>query len=178
MSVYTKRGDKGFTSVLTKRRKEKRVRKDSNVIEAIGSVDELNTFIGVVVSLSKDKKLIERLTQVQTNLFTIGSIIAGSGLSFGKAETKKIEEQIDKIDQTLPPIKNFTLPRGSLVGAHLHQARSVSRRAERNFVKVVKSLNIPNAVSIYLNRLSDYFFILARLENKKSKKREIIWKGP
>lgn len=178
MSVYTKRGDRGETSLYNKKtRKEKRVLKDSGIIEAIGTIDELNTFLGVVRSLSRNKVLIREIKEIQRNLFSIGSILAGTVLPFGKDKTKRLEIRIDDLEGKLPVIANFTLPGGSVVGAHLHLARSISRRAERVLVGLSRKNKISPEVLVYLNRLSDFLYILARYENKRKKIKEVIWKG-
>lgn len=177
MGVYTKRGDKGKTSLIGKKKQEIRVSKNSETIETIGTIDELNAFLGIITSTSKRKNLVKKVRRVQRNLFTIGSIFAGADEFLEERETKGLEKEIDLLEEKLPVVKNFTLPGGSVIGAHLHFARAISRRAERMVVSLSRKKKVSPKILRYINRLSDYFYILARDENKTSKKKEIIWKG-
>ena len=177
MAIYTRRGDKGETSLFDKKGKEKRVNKDSLRIYAIGALDELNSHIGFAASLVEDKKILRNLLDIQKDLLKIGSILAGSRLRFAKSRVKALERQIDKIDGDLPVLKNFILPGGSLPASTLHIARSIARRAERRIVSLAKTLSVNEHLLSYLNRLSDYLFMLARVVNYKMGQKEKIWKG-
>src|SRR3989344_7153455 len=129
MVIYTKRGDKGETSLYdASSAQRKRVSKNSIRIWAIGSVDELNSYLGVVVSHSSDSKLNKILKGVQRDLLNIGSILAGSNLAFFDSKTKKLEKIIDELEGSLPLLKNFVLPGGTEVAAHVHYARCLARR--------------------------------------------------
>ena len=163
MAVYTKTGDKGKTGTFG----GKRVSKSSKLINIIGSIDELNSFLGII----------RGLTEIQGNLFTINSIIAGSKLHFTKSKTKELERQIDKWEGELPVQKNFIYYGGTSRSAHIFFARALCRRAERELVSFSKEQKTPEAIIVYINRLSDYLFMLARSENFKAKVKEEFWKG-
>ncbi len=163
MAIYTRKGDKGLA-------------KDSLKIQAIGTIDEVNSFLGVAsfgMNL-KEKKILE---EIQKNLFTIGAILAGANLRFYASKTKKLERQIDKLEKELPPLKNFILPGGSLEGGRLHFARTLVRRAERVIVVFSREEKVKPQILVYLNRLSDFLFVLARKVNYDKGIREEIWKG-
>ncbi len=178
MAVYTKTGDKGETSLYDpKDSRNKRTSKDSCNIEAIGAVDELDSFIGVTRSFTQDKDLQKLLREVQKNLLTIGSILAGSSLRFHKSKTTKLEKRIDQAEAKLPVLKNFILPGGGVVASHLHYCRSLARRAERRVVALSKEKEIKPQVLMYINRLSDLFFMLAREQSASKGERETVWVG-
>lgn len=186
MKIYTKTGDKGSTSLYG----GQRVDKDSARIEAIGNIDELNTLIGVINSTIKKKtaskkltKIQELLTKIQSDLFVCGGDIA-TPLDVHKnlkqvrielADVEKLEKEIDFYSEQLEPMHSFILPGGSETGALLHQARSVCRRAERSVVYAMKHEEISGTCQIYLNRLSDLLFILARTVNKYNQIQEQPW---
>lgn len=176
MSVYTRTGDRGKTSLYG----GKRVFKSDLRIEAIGSVDELNSAIGIVLSLLRHKDIQKELAQIQSDLFEIGAVLARStgesSLHFEK-RVADFEKLIDKLTGTLPELNNFILPGGSLPGSHLHLARSVSRRAERRIVELSQKEKVQDEILIYLNRLSDLLFMFARYINYKEKKKEVQWKS-
>lgn len=176
MSIYTKSGDKGETGLFSKTPgKPIRVDKDDQIIRTIGTIDEANSYLGIIVSEINDKQLIKTLKQVQTNLFTIGSILAGSDLTFSSGETDKLEKIIDDIDKQVPPLTNFILPGGSSVAARLHFARTLVRRAEREMAALNNERKIPAVILKYINRLSDTLFMLARDENRKKGIEEEKW---
>jgi cob(I)alamin adenosyltransferase len=177
MSVYTKKGDKGETALYDPTNNQrKRVSKDSLRIEAIGTVDELNSYLGVVITNSENLEISELLKDVQSNLFTIGSITAGSKLRFSLTKTTKLEKVIDELEGTLPVLSNFILPGGSILAAHIHFARSLSRRAERRMVALNKIEKVRPQILVYMNRLSDFLFMLARKANYELKVADEIWK--
>ena len=162
MTIYTRKGDKGKTGVFN----GKRLSKDSLLIEAIGSIDEANSWLGVVSGFE----------EIQKDLMTISSILAGADLKLPSTKTKKLEKEIDRLDKILPPLKYFILPGGSETGAKLHFARALVRRAERSLV----SLEIKNykvEILAYMNRLSDYLYMKAREQNFKKGIKEKIWKS-
>ncbi len=172
MGIYTKKGDKGKTSLINSK---KQVSKASKVIEVIGTIDEANSFLGIVVSESKSADLATKIIQVQNNLFTINAILAGAKISFSKKETESLEKYIDNIDKKLPKLTNFLIPGGNPLAAKVMYARTLVRRAERKYAILHgKDRNI--SVQKYLNRLSDFLFMLFRLELNKTKSKEIIWK--
>ncbi|HTK03680.1 MAG TPA: cob(I)yrinic acid a,c-diamide adenosyltransferase [Alphaproteobacteria bacterium] len=167
MAIYTKTGDKGNTKVFDKKTGTLvPIRKNSCKIKSIGAIDELNSFLGIIGGL----------TEIQGDLFTINSILAGSKLKFSKTKTKKLEKQIDKWEGTLPVQKNFIFYGGSPRAAMTFYARALARRAERSLVAFAKKEPVPESVSIYMNRLSDYLFMLARSINLESGVEEKFWK--
>ncbi|OGM08056.1 ATP:cob(I)alamin adenosyltransferase [Candidatus Woesebacteria bacterium RBG_16_36_11] len=174
MVVYTKRGDKGKTMLLGS---QMLVAKDSPVVNALGAIDEANSYLGVIVADSNDKILKRILLKIQNNLFTINSILAGAKLKLAESNVKDLENIIDKIEPKLPILKNFVIPGGPKISAKLMYARSLIRRAEREVVGISKKLKVKNNIGIlaYLNRLSDTLFILARQETYKKGKKETIW---
>lgn len=179
MKIYTRRGDSGETSLFGGRR----VRKSNSRIEAYGTVDELNSYIGLVRSyqISDHGEIV--LDKVQQHLFVAGTELATPGDSnkniqhLGDEEINWLEKQIDALEEELPALKNFILPGGGTVGATLNVCRTVCRRAERICVRYLDEEKISSGVIRYLNRLSDLLFVLARYENKQAGYPEKIWKG-
>jgi len=191
MAIYTKRGDTGETSLYDRGGTQRiRISKDSMRIRAIGAIDELNSWVGVCIAVGQQSKIKFKrekiLEDIQGDLFTIGSILAGSDLRFSISKTNKLEKIIDEFEGKLPVLKNFILPGGSLLGGYLHLGRTVARRAERGVVSLSLSLRnqkefknkrvISESVLPYLNRLSDFLFMLARYTNISSGEKEKIWK--
>ena len=178
MAIYTKKGDRGETSLYdVDARKAKRISKSSDRIEAIGSIDEVNSLLGVAASFVKYKKTIKFIEDIQRDLLTIGSMLAGSKLKLSEDRVDDLEEIIDELEGKLPVLSNFILPCGSTPAAHLQQARSVVRRAERVLVKLGQKENVDEIILMYINRLSDLLFMLAREQNSKAKVKDKIWKG-
>lgn len=173
MAIYTKKGDQGKTCLLN----GKKTPKSSTKIETIGAVDELNSYLGVIISFSNDSVLMVELKQVQKDLLTAGSILGGSKLKFYKAKTKRLERTIDKLEKKLPGLKHFILPGGTITGSQLHFARTLARRAEREVARLNEAEKIRPQILEYLNRLSDYFFMLARYANYKLQVKEEVWVG-
>lgn len=178
MKIYTKTGDSGETSLFG----GKRVWKNDLRIEAYGTVDELNSVLGVAVSEIKTLELREVLNGIQNDLFILGSDLAspsnGKNNSVQRIDEeliKKLEEIIDKFDPQLPPLKNFILPGGLKSAALLHLARTVCRRAERNVVALSKIEKVGIEIEKYLNRLSDLLFVLARFENFSNGSSDVVW---
>lgn len=178
MSIYTKRGDSGQTSVLEKNNEQKvRITKDSLIVESLGSGDELNSWLGVVYSSSESPQLKQIIHTMQTNLLTIGSTIAGAKLKFPEKHTKDLEKLIDELEGKLHVLSNFVYPRGTMTASHLQYARSLARREERRVVALSKEVKIKPEILSYLNRLSDALFTLARYENWKNGTDEEVWVG-
>ena len=177
MAIYTKRGDKGETSFLNKlSSQKKKISKASSIISAIGTVDEVNSFLGIIAS-NADPELRKILREIQKELFLIGSILAGAKLRFYSIKIKRLEKQIDEMDKILPPLKNFIFPGGTEIGAQLHFSRSLTRRTERAVVRLSKKEKVRPQIIRYLNRLSDFLFMLARKVNSDAKIKEEIWKS-
>jgi cob(I)alamin adenosyltransferase len=177
MSIYTRTGDKGETGLFSSDRSKKiRVSKASPKIEAIGCIDEANTFLGLAASFTRDKKLKRKIFDIQRHLFEVGSILAGAKVVLYKDLPLQMEKEIDEMDKVLPKLTNFILPGGGRGGSFLFMARTFVRRAERRVVALSKEEKISSEVIIYLNRLSDYVYTLARFSNFREKKKEEIWK--
>jgi cob(I)alamin adenosyltransferase len=175
--VYTKKGDDGSTSLLSGRR----VAKFSAEIKAVGALDELNSFVGLLRSEIHNSN--DFLEDVQWNLFNAGSIIINDNNAelpeIKEGDTKLLEKFMDEMNEELPPLKNFILPKGSKAVATAHICRTVARRAEINVLecKVLDNFVKLHPISIYLNRLSDYFFVYARYLAHKENIGETIWKN-
>lgn len=175
MPIYTKKGDKGKTSLFAP--KEIRVDKDSLIVEAIGAVDELDSFIGVTKTFSENPETRKLLSEIQENLLTVGSSLAGSGLKISKSKTTTLEKKIDLWDSQMPKLANFVLPGGTALGAHLHYCRSLARRAERRIVALSKVQKLNPNILMYANRLSDFFFVLSRKTNHDHQINDELWVG-
>ena len=181
MKIYTKTGDDGKTSLF----RGGRVSKDHDRIEAYGSVDELNSVIGIVIAETSILQVKEVLTKIQNDLFVIGSDLAtitenDSSMDKKIMRTSEemilfLEKQIDYFDEKLKPLTNFILPGGSKSASYLHLARTVCRRAERKVVRLMNSVDISNKIMIYLNRLSDFVFVLSRFENQNANFPDTLW---
>jgi cob(I)alamin adenosyltransferase len=152
------------------------ISKTSCKIASIGAIDELNSFLGVSKSFSINTDFKNKITQVQKNLFTINSILAGGNLRFSKVQTKKLEKQIDVWEGSLPVLKNFIIYGGSQEASLVYYSRALCRRAERSLVSFAKKEKVPESVLIYFNRLSDYLFMLARSTNHIDESKEELWK--
>ncbi|MCR4965362.1 MAG: cob(I)yrinic acid a,c-diamide adenosyltransferase [Bacteroidales bacterium] len=177
MKIYTKTGDKGTTSLVD----GSRVYKDDALLEAYGTIDELNAQIGVVIAQNSE----EFLTKVQNMLFVTGSLLATppeKWETFFKDVkldefTSEIEAEIDRMQTELPKMTGFILPQGNMLIATTHVCRTVCRRAERNIVKLMRQDERYGTVQKMINRLSDYLFILARNYHKKFGIDETNWKS-
>ncbi len=176
--IYTKSGDKGLTSLFS----GKRVPKFHERIETYGSVDELNSFVGLIRDQNIDGHYKEILLKIQGKLLTIGSALANDEKSGISTELKDedihlIEKEIDTISKDLPSLKSFIIPGGNTVISYCHIARTICRRAERNTVRLAGSINVDQLIIKYLNRLSDYFYTLARKIAYDKNIPEIPWKA-
>lgn len=179
MKIYTKGGDEGKTSLLG----GERVSKSHERIEAYGTIDELNACLGVVEAEFHEKTSKKDLLRIQETLFTIGSHLASSKASATKilpkispAEVTFLEDKIDGMEKKLKPLKNFILPGGSMLVGHCHLARCVCRRAERHVVLMNEKTKVDPLILMYLNRLSDYLFVLARYSAKLEGVKDVEWK--
>lgn len=179
MKIYTKTGDKGQTSLLG----GSRVPKHHLRIESYGTIDELNSYIGLLRDQSIDEKHVEVLLEVQDRLFTIGSYLASepekSKVKIPELKEEDIlflEKQIDELNDALPPMRSFVLPGGHTTVSFCHIARCVCRRAERLVVHLSETETVNDSVMRYLNRLSDYLFMLARKLSQELSAAEIAWK--
>lgn len=175
--MYTRRGDRGDTSLYG----PKRVKKDDPRVEAYGTIDELNSIIGVIVSESRDEALASSLKEIQRMLFVAGGDAATEMKGkqevprIGPSQTKRLEGLTDDLLSRLPPLSNFILPGGSRTGSLLHVARSVCRRAERRIVTALRSQEMNPELLPFFNRLSSYLFNLSRWENSRAGKEEDVW---
>jgi cob(I)alamin adenosyltransferase len=181
VKIYTKTGDEGITGLLGNRR----VPKDDIRIEAYGTVDELNAVLGLARAQGLDPAADSLVAQLQNELFAVGSALADPDPkgkyhhSIRTEHATRLEGLIDALEAELTPLTNFILPGGSLPAAQLHLARTVCRRAERLVVRLARQPggDVPTALIVYLNRLSDLLFVMARVVNHRAKVSDIPWKG-
>lgn len=192
MSIYTKTGDNGETSLFD----GQRVPKSDLRINLLGDLDELNAHIGLLASYLKTWKDAAKLTEynskfldfhlrfieiIQSSIFDIGAQVANPSMKNSlpgdySSQVKRLEVAIDVMERDLPKLQNFILPGGSAGAAYAHIARAVTRRAERKFSSVINEQKNESAAK-FLNRLSDYFFMLARFLNKQAQTKDILWRG-
>ena len=180
MKIYTKFGDSGETALFG----GTRLRKDAPRIEAIGTVDELNAYIGYAQTLIDDAELSELIARIQNHLFDVGADLATPATHAKAAEfrisedfTTEMETAIDTLSEELPPLTNFILPGGCAAGAILHIARVVCRRSERCVVRLTREEDVNPEIIRSLNRLSDLLFVLARMVNFRLQTPEPIWES-
>lgn len=180
MKIYTKTGDKGTTSLLG----GKRVSKADERINAYGTVDELNSYIGLVRDQEVNLPRLEVLKEIQDRLFTIGSLLAADPAYNKKKvpdlyeeDVEFLEKEIDKMNEHLSPMKSFILPGGHQSVSFCHIARCVCRRAERLVISLSEHDEVNGLIVKYLNRLSDYLFVLCRQMSKDLNAEEIPWKA-
>jgi cob(I)alamin adenosyltransferase len=181
MKIYTKTGDKGDTGLFG----GGRVPKNHPRVEAYGDVDELNATLGVALATQPMPRIDEILAPIQQDLFAIGALLATPKLEkmrehlekarIDEARIAELERAIDGGDDELEPLKAFVMPGGTPKAAALHVSRTVCRRAERRVVELAADTEIPQVVIIYLNRLSDLLFTLARVANKRGGSAEVTW---
>jgi cob(I)alamin adenosyltransferase len=177
-SLYTRRGDRGETSLYGPRR----VPKDSPRVEAYGTVDELNSYVGVVLSDCRDAKTAVSLKRIQKMLFVAGADLASDSASSNvpritDKDTLAVEEMTDELLGKLPPLRNFVLPGGSRLSSEIQFARTICRRAERRVLTASKAEGLNPELIPFLNRLSSYLFNLARFVNQRKKVKEEVWKS-
>lgn len=181
--IYTKTGDKGETSLFT----GKRVRKNDPYIDALGTVDECNSAIGASLAFlpQSASQVRDQLTAIQHALFDLGAALATPRSSASLSKIAKtrfdhegvelLEKWIDAWELQLPPLTTFILPGGHPAGAMLHVARSICRRAERLVVPINRETDVSDEVLMYLNRLSDYLFVVSRFVNHHLNSPETLW---
>ena len=176
--VYTRTGDAGTTSLVG----GERAPKNSSRLEAYGTVDELNSHIGLVAAHTSHADVNEMLTWIQHRLFDIGSYLAcnpdGNFLlspGIDDVSVAKLEKMIDDLDSRLPAIKEFVLPGGTVAAAEAHVTRTVCRRAERRILNLAQESRVESIVLRFINRLSDFLFVLARFNNIGNGVDEIFW---
>ncbi|MDE0041117.1 MAG: cob(I)yrinic acid a,c-diamide adenosyltransferase [Candidatus Poribacteria bacterium] len=181
MKIYTKTGDTGETGLFG----GARIPKNSLRIDAIGTIDELNACIGTVRSQIADEAIDNLLHRIQNELFNIGADLAtldshakSNQLRISEDFVGALENDIDRLENELAPLRNFILPGGSVAGSTLHLARTVCRRSERTVVMLADSESINPAILPYLNRLSDFLFVLARFVNSRLGQPEPLWESP
>jgi cob(I)alamin adenosyltransferase len=180
MKIYTKTGDDGTTSLFS----GGRVRKDHLRVEAYGTIDELNSILGVVRALQPHPTIDAWLYRLQYELFNLGADLATPPdaksawvIRVTPAQVTWLEQSIDEMDAQLKPLKHFILPGGTAVSAQLHVARTVCRRAERVMVTLAEHETLGEATQQYVNRLSDWLFIVARYANFLADVAEPIWEA-
>jgi cob(I)alamin adenosyltransferase len=178
MKIYTRKGDDGFTSLWS----GERVPKSSLRVEACGTLDELNCAIGTTRAASPTGLSENYLAAIQRRLFSLGADLASTGrrrpaARVGQLDVTWLEAQIDRMESELPPLKNFLLPGGSTAAAQMHLARAICRRTERMIVSLSNNEEINREILAFLNRLSDFLFVLARYENLVSGIPEEKWTG-
>jgi cob(I)alamin adenosyltransferase len=180
MKIYTKTGDAGDTGLID----GSRVPKHHLRVAAYGDVDELNAVLGVALARKLDPELRELLLAVQRDLFALGAQLADpkarvaerkSKAALGEDRVRRLEAAIDAREAGLPPLVAFVLPGGSELGALLHLARTVCRRAERSIVALAREAALDPLLVVYANRLSDLLFVLARSENQRAGRPEEKW---
>ncbi len=177
MKIYTKTGDDGNTGLQG----NLRISKSHPRIIAYGAVDETNASLGIVLAHSLDVDIFDVLRKIQNDLFVVGSDLSNPHLNDVKNRVslemiQELEKYIDKYESELPPLTNFILPGGTIPASQLHFTRTIVRRAETLTVQLAEKDEINSNCIIYLNRLSDLFFVLSRLINKRNSKEDVLWK--
>lgn len=178
MKVYTKSGDLGQTSLFG----GTRVKKNHSRLECYGSLDELNSFIGLLADGLEEAESIALLRTIQARIFDIGAVLANEKAeksakvpTIKERHIEELERAIDLMDTELEPMKFFILPGGHIVSSYAHLARTVCRRCERLMIGLGEEIELDPILIKYINRLSDYLFVLARFVLKKTGKHEISW---
>ena len=177
MKIYTKTGDDGNTGLQG----NVRISKSHPRIMSYGTVDEANAALGIVLANSLDEDIVNILTEIQNDLFLVGADLSNPNLNDVKNrvsldKTQRLEQYIDKFESELPPLTNFILPGGETAAAQLHYVRTIVRRAETQVVQLSEKDEINSNCITYLNRLSDLFFVMGRLINKRKGTEDILWK--
>ncbi len=177
MKIYTKTGDNGNTGLQG----NFRIAKSHPRIISYGTVDEANAALGIVLANSLDDDITKIFTEIQNDLFLVGADLSNPNISDGKNRVtldmiKRLEQHIDKFELELSPLKNFILPGGDISAAQLHYVRTVVRRAETQVVQLSEKDEINSNCIKYLNRLSDLFFVMGRIINKRKDIDDIPWK--
>lgn len=180
MKIYTKTGDKGTTSLIG----GKRVLKNSDKLNAYGTIDELNSFLGLLRAKTTDENIKTEILDIQNTLFNVGAHLALNEnvekipefAQINDEKIKKIEDLIDFFQENLPKITNFIIYGENELSAICHVCRAICRRAERETITVNQQYNIDENVITYINRLSDFLFVLARIYTKNEEKSDFLWK--
>ena len=180
MKIYTKTGDKGTTSLIG----GKRVLKNSDKLNAYGTIDELNSFLGLLRAKTTDENIKTEILDIQNTLFNVGAYLAldenvekiPEFAQISDEKIKKLEDLIDFFQENLPKITNFIIYGENEFSAICHVCRAVCRRAEREIITVNQQYNIDTNVTTYINRLSDLLFVLARIYTKNEEKSDFLWK--
>ena len=177
MKIYTKTGDDGNTGLQG----NLRISKSHSRIKSYGMVDEANAALGIVLSHSLDKDIEETLENIQNDLFVVGADLSNPNLNDAKNRVslelvEQLETKIDKFELELEPLTNFILPGGDLAAAQIHYTRTIVRRVETQTVELAETDEINANCIRYLNRLSDLFFVIGRLINKRKGRQDILWK--
>lgn len=177
-NIYTRGGDKGRTSLCD----GSRVEKDNIRLEAYGTIDELSAHLGLLAALDEDAENRLFIGKIQQLLFNVGACLATPsgkpypcGCALTDGHVAMLEQAIDSLDATLPPLKAFVLNGGCQAAAQAHVCRTVCRRAERHIVTLYREAEADEVLLRFINRLSDYLFVLARAENKKTLTAEVFW---
>ncbi len=178
--IYTRKGDKGTTSLVG----GERVPKYDLRVECYGTVDELVSYLGLVRDCLHDAVLIDELKKIQNTLFNVESILACETPEIAEKmpavkteDVQYLEKRIDAMNAQLLPLKAFLIPGGSRTSSHIHVARTICRRAERLCVRLSEEKPTDNTILQYINRLSDYLFVLSRLILKQKGRKESYWEG-
>jgi len=179
MKIYTRTGDDGTTGLVG----GTRVKKYNIRLESYGTIDELNSYVGYIRSLQTDAPVDKVLETIQNKLFVIGANLATEEsidlikkqLPCKKADIELLEHEMDRMNERLPELRNFILPGGSQVSCVCHVARTVCRRAERSIVELAENHVVDANLIKFINRLSDYLFVLSRYLNIAQKSPEILW---
>lgn len=177
MPIYTRGGDRGLTRIYGTR---DRLSKTDSRFGALGTIDELNSQLGLVSGVCSDRGTKSRIARIQQDLFEISSEIATAAgtkppFKFGKAPINRLERWIDEYWKLLPPLANFIFPGGSIPASHTHIARTVARRSERLVVEFSQDQDVNPNILTYINRLSDFLLALARYLNKMENVSDIVW---
>lgn len=170
--IYTRTGDDGSTGMAD----GSRVAKDDLLVCAIGDVDELNSQLAVLICHSP-KKFVESIKVIQNELFNVGAELTMSQAIIKQGSIDWLEQSLDELNDSLTPLKEFILPGGGLASSHCHVARSICRRVERTLVSLNKNKPVSKELMAYINRLSDFLFVLARAISKEAGEDEVYWQS-
>jgi len=181
MKIYTGFGDKGDTALFG----GEKVKKNNSRVEMYGTLDELNSIIGILRNKNVNDDINSVLINIQNELFTYGAEIAtpssanrdGFSDHISELHINILEKAIDRYTEELPPLKKFILPGGCDAAGYAHLARTVCRRAERMLINLASEVDLRGELIIYLNRLGDLFFVIARYENVLNKVEDVVWEG-
>ena len=178
MKIYTRKGDSGYTLLID----GKKVYKHNLSVAAYGTIDELNSFLGLLKDYINDEKIKDVLNNIQLKLFSIGSILASGEnqnisekVKIEKKDVEYIELEIDRLNEYLPELKNFIIPGGHKISSYSHVCRSICRRAERKISELNKNSSVDPNILAYVNRLSDFFFVLSRFLKHSDNVSESYW---